>query len=46
MTMIQTDVFEINIQSKNTRPSAAMIALDVLSKGKICWPVEKIKEII
>lgn len=46
MTIIQTDVFETNIQSKNTRPRAAMIALKALSKGKICWSVEKMKEII
>lgn len=34
--VIQTDVLETNIQNKNTRPSAAMIALNALNKGKIC----------
>lgn len=36
MTIIQTDVLETSIQSKNTRPSAAVIALNALSKGKTC----------
>lgn len=35
MKIIQTDILETNIQNKNTRPSAAMTALNALCKGKI-----------